>query len=102
MLALTLTAFLTAGVADISIADAARHLRADPAAFAEADRDGDGRIDDAELERVRQALADGNRSEPAGAVLHHAAVRTPLPFVGPHDRDANGTLIPAELYTEAR
>ena len=89
--ALLLAAAVLSG-AEVSNADAAALLREDRAAFRAADRNGDGRIDDRELERFRRALAD---AAPAadGPVTSGALSR-----IGDHDYDGDGALTPAELY----
>ena len=73
-----------------SLADAARVLRADPAAVRAADRDGDGRIDDTELEAVRVALAR-DAAGPGPSVGTR---------VGSRDRNRDGALTPDELYAD--
>ena len=77
---------------EVTNAEAARSIRADPVAFAAADRNGDGRIDDAELSAVRRALAAARDDRPAAVVS----------VIGSRDRDGDGALTPSELYAEAR
>ena len=85
---------LASDVPGISNAEAARHLRADPTAFASADRNGDGRIDDAELLNVRRALAAQRDGDDRAAA--------PSLRIGSRDANGDGALTPQELYAEAR
>ena len=77
--------------ARVTDAEAARYLRADAAAYGLADRNGDGRIDDEELEAVKARLASASAGS---SVL--------MPRAASVDRDGNGALTPDELYAEAR
>ena len=74
-----------------SLMDTARWLRADPAAFRIADADGDGRIDDREMEAARLLLARLNGTKDNGAPPRRLAV-------GGRDRNGDGALTPDELY----
>ena len=89
-LAAALLLFVSSNAAP-TLADAARSLRADPAAFSAADRDGDGRIDDRELEAARRALVRGEGD---------AAQAPSLLRIGGRDTNGDGALTPDELYPE--
>ena len=97
MICATTVALVLTAAPSVTTADAARHLRADRAAYAAADADGDGRIDDGELEAVRRALAARNLGPTAAARRSSL-----LPRIGGHDRNGDGALTPEELYAEAR
>lgn len=87
--------------ATVTTSDAARHLRASPAARAAADTNGDGRIDDAELAAVRRTLAKAKTEAPVTKATKTSRGSL-LPHVGSHDYNGDGALTPAELYVEAR
>ena len=74
-----------------SLMDTARWLRADPVAFRAADTDGDGRIDDQEMEAARLRLARLSGSEGSD-------VRPSRLTVGGRDTNGDGALTPDELY----